>query len=50
MVNVAQSVERQVVVLVAVGSIPTIHPIFYLKIRKKNSCRQAKKNIHYQCI
>lgn len=29
MVNVAQSVERQVVVLVAVGSIPTIHPILF---------------------
>lgn len=27
MVNVAQSVERQVVVLVVVGSIPTVHPI-----------------------
>ena len=26
MVNVAQMVERQTVALVAVGSIPTIHP------------------------
>ena len=34
MVNVAQSVERQVVVLVAVGSIPTIHPIFIWKYAK----------------
>lgn len=27
MVNVAQSVEHQVVALVVVGSIPTVHPI-----------------------
>ena len=27
MVNVAQLVEHQIVALVAVGSIPTIHPI-----------------------
>ena len=31
MVNVAQMVEHQIVALVAVGSIPTIHPIIFLK-------------------
>jgi hypothetical protein len=30
MVNVAQLVEHQIVALVAVGSIPTIHPVFAL--------------------
>ncbi len=30
MVNVAQSVERQVVVLVVEGSIPSVHPSFRL--------------------
>jgi hypothetical protein len=36
MVNVAQSVEHQVVALVVVGSIPTIHP-------KKTVADQTKK-------
>ena len=31
MVDVAQLVEHQVVALGAVGSNPTIHPIFYLQ-------------------
>ena len=30
MVDVAQSVEHQIVVLRVVGSIPIIHPTFYL--------------------
>ncbi len=29
MVDVAQLVEHQIVALVVVGSIPTIHPIFF---------------------
>ncbi len=39
MVNVAQLVEHQVVALVVVGSIPTIHPI-------KTGCLQQKQKIY----
>ncbi len=31
MVNVAQLVEHQIVALVVVGSIPTIHPMLHLR-------------------
>ena len=31
LVSVAQLAEHQIVALVAVGSIPTIHPIIFLK-------------------
>ena len=33
MVDVAQSVEHQIVALVVVGSIPTIHPRLRIKLR-----------------
>ena len=39
MVNVAQLVEHQIVALVAVGSIPTIHPKKYYK----NQLQRGKK-------
>lgn len=45
MVNVAQMVERQTVALVAVGSIPTIHPKSSLKC-----CNVLKNTVHWsQC-
>ena len=39
MVNVVQLVERQIVVLVVVGSSPIVHPIFFIGVSA--GCQQA---------